>query len=158
MRDGKAVASWMIHFRVADGIIDSVKNVDVEKFVVGNIASDCGELCEDGKTYRPLKYITHWQNPFNKKESLKEKFFLKYLDNTTMTSDKSFYLGYYIHLTTDILWKELIYLPAKEKHYNEFRSEAEFNNRIKADWGDVDHLFLKDNPNFRTLMIFKNVK
>jgi hypothetical protein len=111
----------------------------------------------DGKTYRPLKYITHWQNPLNKKESLKEKFFLKYLDNSTMDSDKSFYLGYYIHLITDILWKENIYIPTKEKHFNEFRGEAELNNRIKADWGDVDHLFLRDNPNFRTLKIFRKI-
>jgi hypothetical protein len=46
---------------------------------------------------------------------------------------------------------------AKEKHFNEFRIEAELNNRVKADWGDVDHLFLRDNPNFRTLKIFKKI-
>lgn len=59
------MASWMIHFRVADGIIDSIKNIDAEKFIVGNIAPDCGELSEDGRTCRPLKYITHWQDPRN---------------------------------------------------------------------------------------------
>lgn len=74
-----------------------------------------------------------------------------------MSSDKSFYLGYYIHLLTDILWKEVIYRPTKEKYLSEFSSEAELNSRIKADWGDIDHLFLRDNPNFRTLMIFRKI-
>jgi hypothetical protein len=152
------MASWMIHFRIADGIIDNIKDVDVEKFIVGNIAPDCGELNEDGKSYKPLKYITHWKNPQNKKESLKEEFFSRYLSYTNINSKTSFYLGYYIHLVTDILWKEHIYIPTKEKYLSSFNTESELNNKIKADWGDVDHLFLRDNPDFRVLKIFKGIK
>lgn len=151
------MASWMIHFRIADGIIDCINNVDAEKFIVGNIGPDCGELCEDGKTYRPLKYITHWKNPRNKKESLKDDFFLKYIANTSMSSDTSFYLGYYVHLLTDILWKEDIYQPTKDKYLSEFDSEAEFNHKFKADWGAVDHVFFEENPNFRALKIFNRI-
>lgn len=53
------MASWVIHFRIADGIIDSINNVDSEKFIVGNIAPDCGEWSEDGKSYtsQPKKNI-----------------------------------------------------------------------------------------------------
>lgn len=152
------MASWMIHFRIADGIIDSIKAVDAEKFIVGNIAPDCGELSEDGKSYKPLKYITHWQNPQNKKESLKEEFFSRYLSDTYINSEKSFYLGYYIHLITDILWKKHIYIPTKEKYLSSFNTESELNSKIKADWGDLDHLFLRDNPDFRALKIFQGIK
>ena len=151
------MASWMIHFRVADGVMDSIKNVDREKFIVGNIGPDCGELCKDGKSFNPLKYITHWQNPQNKQESRKEEFFLRYLADGRMDSKKSFYLGYYIHLLTDILWKETVYKPTKQKYLSKFTNEGELNYRIKADWGDVDRIFLRDNPDFRVLNIFKKI-
>lgn len=151
------MASWMIHFRVADGIMDSIKNVDKEKFIVGNIGPDCGELCDDGKSYKPLKYITHWQNPGNKKESLENDFFLKYISGGEMSSDKSFYIGYYSHLLTDILWKKKIYNPTKEKYLNKYNNETELNHRIKADWGDIDQLFFRNNPDFRTLKLFQKI-
>lgn len=150
------MASWMIHFRVADGIMDSIKNIDREKFIVGNIGPDCGELCEDGKSFSPVKYITHWKNPQNK-ESLKDEFFFRYLADGDMNSKKSFYLGYYIHLLTDILWKETVYKPIKQKYSSKFSSEAELNHRVKADWADVDRIFLRDNPDFRVLSIFKRI-
>jgi hypothetical protein len=57
--------------------LDYQQYIDIEKFIVGNIAPDCGEWSEDGKTLTPPKYITHWKNPKNRKESLKEEFFLK---------------------------------------------------------------------------------
>ena len=74
-----------------------------------------------------------------------------------MNSDKSFYLGYYIHLLTDILWKKIIYIPTKEKYLSKFSSETEFNYKIKADWSDVDYIFLRDNPDFRILNIFNKI-
>lgn len=39
-----------------------------------------------------------------------------------------------------------------------FDSAAELNYKIKADWYDIDHLFLRDNPDFRIFNIFKNIK
>lgn len=152
------MAAWMVHFRVADGIIDYIKDVDAEKFIVGNIAPDCGEVCEDGKSYRPSKHITHWKNPRGEKESLKDDFFLKYILNANMNSDKSFYLGYYIHLLTDELWKKNIYNPTKEKYLSEYSDEAEFNRKVKADWRDMDYVFFRDNPNFRIFNVFKKIK
>ena len=151
------MASWMIHFRVADCIKDSIKNVDIEKFIVGNIAPDCGEFGEDRKTLNPPKYITHWKNPKDRQKSLKEEFFIKYLADGEMNSHKSFYLGYYVHLLTDILWKKLIYIPTKEKYLDKFDNEYEFNSKIKADWLNIDHMFLRDND-FTTFKIFSQIK
>jgi hypothetical protein len=151
------MASWMIHFRVADGIKDSIKNVDIEKFIVGNIAPDCGEWSKDGKTLNPPKYITHWKNPKNWKESLKDEFFLKYLADGEMSSHKSFYLGYYAHLLTDILWKKIIYIPTKEKYLDKFDNLDKLNSKIKADWSDIDRMFLRDNA-FEVFEIFSKVK
>jgi hypothetical protein len=151
------MASWMIHFRVADGIKDSIKNVDIEKFIVGNIAPDCGELGEDGRTLNPPKYITHWKNPQSRQESLKDEFFLKYLADGEMSSYRSFYLGYYVHLLTDILWKEIIYIPTKEKYLDKFDNVDKLNIKVKADWSDIDHMFLRDND-FATYKIFSQIK
>jgi hypothetical protein len=34
-------------------------------YIVGNIAPDCGEWSEDGKTLTPPKYITHWKKIYS---------------------------------------------------------------------------------------------
>lgn len=151
------MASWMIHFRVADGIKDSIRNVDIEKFIVGNIAPDCGEWSKDGKILNPPKYITHWKNVKNKKTSLKDEFFLKYLSRGEMNSYKSFYLGYYVHLLTDILWKNIIYTPTKEKYLYKFNNINKLNRNIKADLACIDHMFFRDNA-FETFKMFSHIK
>lgn len=152
------MASWMIHLRIADGIMDSIEDLDLDKFVAGNVAPDSGRLCDDRKTYVPPKHITHWQNPRNRNESLKEKLFMNYIKDKKMNGKTSFYLGYYIHLDTDILWKELIFRPARDQFLSEFKEEVEFVLKIKEDWYDTDRLFLKENPEFRAYKLLENIK
>lgn len=65
------MASWMIHFRIADGIINIIKNIDAEKFMVGNIAPDWGDIdhlfLRDNPSFRTLmtfRKITTFPNRY----------------------------------------------------------------------------------------------
>lgn len=41
------MASWMVHLRIADKLLDQLKNIDETAFVMGNIAPDSGVPNED---------------------------------------------------------------------------------------------------------------
>ena len=36
------MASWAIHFRIADLFLERIPNLNKEYFIIGNIAPDCG--------------------------------------------------------------------------------------------------------------------
>lgn len=149
------MASWMVHLRIADGLLDDLGISNAEQFVVGNIAPDCGEMDSEGN-YVPEKYITHWQKSKKGVETRADEFYEKYIARGT--PDASFYLGYYCHLITDVLWKKKIFLPVRERFADKFKKDKNFIWEIKADWYGLDHLFLLDHPDFRAFGIFENIK
>ena len=53
------MASWMIHLRVADLLLDRVP--DKTAFVVGNIAPDSGVPSADWSQYFPPKSVSHYK-------------------------------------------------------------------------------------------------
>ena len=60
----------------------------------------------------------------------------------------SFYLGYYTHLLTDVLWSELVAWPVR-KHFPQVSWEE-----IKEDWYDQDFLYIKKHPGFRAFRAY----
>lgn len=150
------MASWMVHFRIADKIIDKIPKVVRIPYIVGNIGPDCGEPNEDWSCFTPPTNITHWSDG-NKSTINYEKFFASYLNKETDSEKWSFYLGYYIHLLTDALWSKNIARPTMEKWEEDLSKNGDFIWIIKRDWYDLDHLFLKNNPEFRTFQIFSKI-
>lgn len=149
------MASWMIHLRVAKLLADLWDNIDNENFYVGNIAPDSGELRKDRMSYTPQKSISHWQEP-NSHSSLSDSFYDKYLING-QADKSSFYLGYYCHLLTDVLWKEKVFYPTRDKFLNSFANKTEFSWGIKKDWYQVDVIFLRSNPDFKPYVALKGI-
>ncbi len=151
------MASWMVHFRIADGLMDYLK-VNQEQFIVGNIGPDCGEPNEDWSAFDPPANISHWTNTGMKRNIDSEGFYQEYTKNKADKGKESFYLGYYVHLVTDILWAVKIHIPTKEKFRQEFEQDKNFIWEVKKDWYDLDHMYLKNNPDFRTFRIFDKIK
>lgn len=151
----------MVHFRIADGLLDDLINIDVEKFIVGNICPDCGEPNSDWSAYNPPNNVTHWfKDDYmqNKKEPIDfDKFINTYISTTINSKKLSLYIGYYIHLLTDTLWSDEIYLPSKNKYLTEFANDNNFIWKLKGDWYDLDHLFLKEHTDFRAFNIFNKI-
>lgn len=153
------MASWMVHLRIADLLMSEFDNLEKTEFVVGNIAPDSGVPSEDWSSYTPSKEFSHFLD--ERKRIRLEWYIEKYftLEKRHRYSEKeySFYLGYLTHLMADILWVEQIFIPCEEKHREE--KERDMNKYIwavKADWYDLDFLYLSKNPEFRAFQIYKD--
>jgi hypothetical protein len=170
---GLRMASWMVHFRIGDKLIDNIAELQIEPYIVGNIGPDCGEPNEDWSVFTPSSDITHWAPNGKKAFCNYEKFYNTYIKHNGTSNcnlefgnvsnensiDKwSFYLGYYIHLITDVLWVKEIARPTMEQWNEEFAKDSNFIWQVKEDWYDLDHLYLKKNPDFRAFQIFKDIK
>lgn len=156
------MASWMVHLRIADKLLDLVPETASTEFVVGNIAPDSGRPSEDGKTFIPSREVSHFNtnDQYGIKEIHEERFIEKYYSPKQRKSydekQEAFYLGYIVHLLTDKLWVKNVTHPTREKFSDLFEeNEGEFWRGIKADWYDLDTMYLKKNPNFRAFHIYE---
>lgn len=156
------MASWMIHLRIADGLLEKIPGLSAEAFVMGNIAPDSGVPNADWSSFSPSTAVSHFRqdNGSGKKAIEIAAFASQYFnDDQRKRYDReaySFFLGYLTHLLTDRLWSDKIAQPSLGKYLVE--GNREMIAKVKADWYDQDRLFLRANPNFRSFMIYKNIK
>lgn len=76
---------------------------------------------------------------------------------TVVCPHQTFYLGYYDHLLTDILWAQEIVSSLKEKDAEAYqKNPQETIWKWKGDWYDLDFLYLKQHPDFRSFQIYEN--
>lgn len=125
------------------------------KFLVGNIAPDCGVPNEDWSRFTPDKAVTHWWSKDGTFIEL-EDFKNKYLNEEG--ANLPFYLGYYFHLITDIAWSALYDQKKIEPIYAEgIQNDKNFIWTAKKDWYGQDHLFLQRNPDFVFFRMFAKI-
>lgn len=55
------MASWMIHLRIADKLLDGLSNIEITEFIMGNIAPDSGVPNEDWSVFTPSVDISHFK-------------------------------------------------------------------------------------------------
>lgn len=143
------MATWIVHLRIADEYFKRNLIPYKTEFVLGSVAPDCGYGKKDSfGDFSPPPEITHWAPGGVKLYCEYWKFYNEYLKYKVRDKDYFFYLGYYIHLITDILWSTIMYLPTKIKYADEYRENPEFLKVIKTDWYDLDFKFLRENPDF----------
>lgn len=155
------MASWMIHLRVAERLIEKLHIENETEFIVGNIAPDSGEPNEDWTVFTPNGFVSHFRkediggikNIYE--EGYIEKYFSPELRARYDKKQYEFYLGYLTHLLTDKVWARDIAEVAKNKFIEEFNKNREgFWWKIKADWYDLDKLYLKYNPDFKAFKTY----
>ncbi len=158
------MASWMVHLRVADRLLDCFEGITPTEFVVGNIAPDSGLPNKDWTAYVPDKNASHFQvqNPDGTTEIRVEDFVNRYftpaLRQGYTREQYSFFLGYLTHLLTDVEWVRRIYRPCREKHSQEQQDRHKLLWAMKADWYDLDFLYFKKHPDFRAFHIYENAQ
>lgn len=150
------MASWMVHLRVAQIVMDRLPIENKKLFVIGNLAPDCGEPTGEGR-YEPPKSVTHFKGIDGNGEVDAELFKRQYLDNAE-PEKFDFYLGYYCHLLTDRLWSSHIAKRTKDKFHEEYETDPKFWRNVKQDWYDLDHLFIRDNQNFYPFQVVLNTE
>ncbi len=171
------MASWMIHFRVAQampevGALGACSEPDLRAaFVMGNIAPDSGEPTPDGG-YRPDKNTSHFMRRFegvpageNPERCDPHRFAAAWvvpaLDEGNGVA-AAFYLGYLCHLVTDNAWVRDFIYPAKEKFAHLRLTDgaetpegvARFYAFLKKDWYDMDFLYLRRHPEMPAYRLF----
>lgn len=156
------MASWMVHLRIADKLFEKLKNIDEIAFVMGNIAPDSGVPNEDWSQFAPPKVISHFKTKpedelFFDIDKFCSEYFNEALIKTYSPRKYSFFLGYYVHLITDIEWTRDIYYELLKAYPEEVKADK--NKLIwtaKGDWYDLDFLYLKQHPDFRAFSIYEN--
>lgn len=152
------MASWMIHLRVADNLLDRIPGLSAREFVVGNIAPDSGVPNDDWSVFTPSTRVSHFKQGSNRANpgAFAEKYFTPKLQAQYDESQFSFYLGYLVHLMTDVCWVDSIYHPSKFKFADLLAEDPEnFIWKLKEDWYDLDYLYLREHPDFRAFYIYE---
>lgn len=157
------MASWMVHLRIADNLLSKIPNLSETEFTVGNIAPDSGIPNGDWSAYTPSKEVSHFkrEKPGGGKSIDTAAFTRKYFtpeQQLSYTRQKaSFYLGYLVHLLTDILWSDKIFSPTMEKLPEDCAAgRKNFIEKIKEDWYDLDFLFLREHPDFHAFAVYES--
>lgn len=173
------MASWMIHFRVAQAMLDrgalgeGPERAPAEAFVMGNIAPDSGVPTPEGG-YSPDKNTSHFMRRFegvpagqNPERCDPHLFAREWLIPALDRGDEvaaAFYLGYLCHLVTDNGWVRDFIYPAKVR-FAHLRlvdgaetpeGVARFYAFLKRDWYDMDFLYLRRRPDLPAYGLFLN--
>lgn len=150
------MASWMVHLRIADKLLDNIPNLSATEFIVGNLAPDSGVPNEDWSVFTPSTSVSHFRTPGKKADPavFAKKYFTPGKRASYTQKQYSFYLGYLTHLITDSLWSEEIVHPTKSAFSEEFAADPGFIWTVKKDWYDLDFRYLQDHPDFRAFQTY----
>lgn len=137
------MATWGVHLRIAGSFFDLIPPEHRREFTLGSVAPDCGYGKKDSfGEFEPPPKVTHWSPTGMKKDCRYKDFYATYLHDKK-NDDYWFYLGYYIHLLTDIMWSVTMYLPTRIKFKEEYEKNPHFLSVIKKDWNDIDAAHLQ---------------
>lgn len=151
------MASWMVHLRIADRLLDEIPDLPATEFIVGNIAPDSGVPNEDWTSFTPNTTVSHFKTETKKADpdAFAQKYFTPELQAGYSRQQYGFYLGYLVHLITDVLWARDIYAPSRVRFAAERDRDPErFVWKMKEDWYDLDYKYLRDHPDFRAFGIY----
>ena len=156
------MASWMVHLRVAEALLTRVSTLCPREFIVGNIAPDSGVPNEDWSEFSPAPEISHFKvtDACGKLTVSPQGFADKYLTAAQLAGynarQKSFYLGYWSHLMTDVLWSRDIVASSKVADAESYRVDPTATIwKWKKDWYDLDFLYLRDHPDFAAFALYE---
>lgn len=142
------MASWMVHLRIAENLLDEFPSLDPAHFAVGNIAPDSGIPDENWEHFNPPVTVTHFCEDMWFATSKDLDFYHHYLhsEQQSMKPDRnSFLWGYFCHLVTDNLWNG-IRISTYEKYMPQFDIDRNFIWEVKKDWYGLDHIYANENP------------
>jgi len=156
------MASWIVHLRIAENLLQLIDGLEAGKFAVGNIAPDSGIPDEKWEKFSPDPSVTHFVDVSSAYRKLADmEFYRRYLlplRGSTDTALVSFQMGYFFHLITDNLWSEKIGVPTMQRLSAEFAADKDFIWEVKKDWYGLDYIYIRDHPNCLFWRVFLDAK
>lgn len=132
------MATWLTHLRVADQVLSTIRVRNIPLYFAGSVAPD---------TSIPPD-ISHFCREGDKTACDLEGFFQRYLLGRFYCDDTSFYIGYYVHLFTDVLWHRQKITPLFGKGRDVIQS-------VKQGWKDADCEYLREHSSFYPVCALK---
>jgi hypothetical protein len=145
------MATWIVHLRLAENLLEMIGGLDSPQFAVGNVAPDSGIPDEKWEKFNPPVEVTHFAVSGDGAWRMADlEFYRCYLAPLKHQNDDrmcfSFRLGYFFHLVTDNLWAEKIARPTKDRFAAEFEADPEFGWEVKRDWYGLDLHYVRTHP------------
>lgn len=144
------MASWMVHLRLADNLLDSIDGLDAAQFGIGNVAPDSGIPDESWQRVTPPPDVSHFHASRGAAFPSQDlEFYRHYLSMIVPGEDPprfSFLLGYFFHLVTDNLWTVKIDRPTRVRYAFEFERDPEFIWEVRRDWYGLDFGYARSHP------------
>ena len=147
------MASWIVHLRIADKILEHLSDLDAGQFAIGNVAPDSGVPDEKWETFDPPAEVTHFvrkPTPDSDSDCQDLRFYRQYMKGQVDLREDpkrySFLLGYFFHLITDNLWSDRIWRPTKESYHSDFETKPGFVWEVKKDWYGLDFAYVRSHP------------
>ncbi|MGA9349697.1 MAG: zinc dependent phospholipase C family protein [Anaerolineae bacterium] len=140
------MATWIVHLRLAENLLELIEGLDAGEFAIGNIAPDSGIPDENWENFTPPPEVSHFAGPPDEagwQDITDLEFYRRYLARSCPSDNQgrfSFLLGYFFHLVTDNLWNNHIGRPTKARFAAEFEAAPKFVWEIKGDWYGLDHI------------------
>ncbi len=156
------MASWIVHFRIAETLLEQIPGLDAEKFALGSVAPDSGKPDERWENFTPPTQMTHFQDPTGPHRDCADlEFFRRYLSPLRPAPDPkrfSFRLGYFFHLVTDNLWSVRIGRPTQTRWAEQFAADKDFIWEVKKDWYGLDFIHVRDHTDCIFWGIFRTAR
>jgi hypothetical protein len=73
------MATWMVHFRIAENLLVRIPGLDAHQFAIGNIGPDSGLPDEKWETFTPPTHVTHFHQEGGPHLSADLEFYRTYL-------------------------------------------------------------------------------
>jgi hypothetical protein len=149
------MASWIVHLRIAEVLLQMIDKLDAHYFAIGNIAPDSGIPDENWEKFDPPAHVLHFQSADAAKREIADLvFYRRYLASyftpgaTTIEDERrfSFLLGYFFHLVTDNRWATEIGRPTQARFAAEFEADPKFIWQVKRDWYGLDFAYVRSHP------------
>ena len=156
------MASWMVHLRVAQMVLERFSALCPREFIVGNIAPDSGVPNADWSAFSPSADVSHFKvrDGRGRMAVAPHRFADKYLTAQKYAAydarQRSFYLGYWCHLMTDVLWVRDIVEPSRAADADAYAADPTAAVwKWKKDWYDLDFLYLREHPDFAAFALYE---
>lgn len=147
------MANWITHIRIADKLLEYDLPLDARGFCIGSIAPDCNIENADWSSFEPSREVTHFMTGKSKLTADFDGFFSKYIQGKSFSNEeeKSFFLGYYAHLITDVEFTKFIREEERVRNmYARIKERADLWELLKGKPESFDTVKSTFDKAFRT--------
>lgn len=139
------MAQRLVHYAIAKNLLDKNIIKDEYKFVIGSLIPDCNEHTDEHYNFTHNVVINA-----NKKTIDFNAFLKKYREEIL---NNELYLGYYIHLITDALYRDFMY---NIKELRKYRTDEDFYEKLYSDYNALNRILI-NKYNLEPINIDKNI-